>query len=763
MVKKDQYVVWFKEVGKEDGSIVGGKGANLGEMVQAHFPVPNGFIVTSSAYFHFLQANSLSHTIKNHLARVDYNSQNSLDVASSAIKKEILAGILPNDLGLEILKYYHNLGHPLKSAFRDEIVAVRSSATAEDLKDASFAGQQETFLNIQGEHNLLDAVKKVWASLFDARALFYRKENHVDHLKVGVAVPVQKMIESEVSGVMFTIDPVTNDKTKVVIEAVYGLGEFLVQGEVTPDHYEVDKKTNGILQKVVKEQAVMLKKHGLGNKKVKVPKFKLKKQKLTESQIQELAGIGKNIEKHYFFPQDIEWAMQGDKFYIVQTRPVTTTGKNLKLQREKNWEKNQGPRIVSQTPILRGDPASPGIATGPVKIIYSPSDIHSVQLGDILVAQKTNPDYVSAMRKAIAIVTELGGRTSHAAIVSRELGIPSIVGVPYATKFLRTGSVVTVNGTTGELFKGAVYADFREEHNEKGIREKTKTKLYVNLSEPERALEVSKMDVEGVGLLRAEFMLADIGIHPRKIINEGKQKMFTDLLSEKLAIFAEAFYPRPVVYRATDFKTNEYRHLIGGKKYEPVEENPMLGFRGAYRYVKDPEVFEMELTAIQKVKNKFDNLWLMIPFVRTPSELFTIKKILQDRKIYRGEKFKLWLMVETPANIIQLPELIKIGIDGISIGSNDLTMLTIGVDRDNNSVSQLYDERDPAVLWELEHAIKIAHEHKVSSSICGQLPSVYPEFIEKLISWGITSVSVSPDAVGVTRETILKAEKIKKN
>jgi len=748
-------VVGFKDVGKEDVAIVGGKGANLGEMVQAHFPVPDGFIVTAHAYFEFLKQNELPLKIKHLLQTANFSNHDSLMQVSRHIKKLIMDGKTDEALAREVFQRYRKLGGVLK----DALVAVRSSATAEDLPTASFAGQQETYLNVSGEANVLLKIKEAWASLFDGRAIFYRHQQHFDHFKVGIAIPVQRMVESEKSGVMFTIDPVTNNKLKVTIEAIYGLGEYIVQGKVTPDHFEVSKKEMLITQKDIADQKVMYKKVGNGNREVPVPKNIANKQKISDKEILELANLGKQLEKHYYFPQDIEWAIEKGKIYIVQTRPITTIS-NKKPEQSKAIS-HVSDRVLPL--LLQGEPASPGIVSGPVRIIHKASEIDKIHLGEVLVAPQTNPDYVPAMKKASAIITDEGGRTSHAAIVSRELGIPAAVGTKKATKILKDDMVVTVNGSTGEVHKGGHFTTkYIEPVSSSDEKErKTATKVYVNLAEPELADSIAQKDVDGIGLLRAEFMMAQIGFHPKKLIHDGKKHMFVERLAKDMSAFAKAFFPRPVVYRASDFKTNEYRNLIGGRDYEPQEPNPMLGYRGAFRYIKDPEVFKLELEAIRLVREqmKLTNLHLMIPFVRTVNELKEVKKIISDFGIHRSSTFHLWMMVEIPSNIILLEKFIECGIDGISIGSNDLTMLILGTDRDNSEVAREYNEMDDAVLWALEHAIKTAGKHNITSSICGQAPSLYPNLVEKLISWGITSVSVSPDAIDTVRKTIFDCEK----
>ncbi|MBI4080512.1 MAG: phosphoenolpyruvate synthase [Candidatus Levybacteria bacterium] len=748
MTEEQRFIYWFSEIDKNDIPIVGGKGANLGEMTKASFPVPDGFIVSAQAYFSFLRENNLTTKIKHLLNTVNIEHQESLRQVSEHVKKIIMHGDMSEELTSEIFKSYRTLGGVVK----DALVAVRSSATAEDLPTASFAGQQETYLNVQGEANLLQKIKAAWASLFEARAIFYREEKKFNHFKVGIAIVVQKMVASEKSGVMFTIDPVTNEKSKIIIEAIYGLGEMIVQGQVNPDHYDVAKKDDTINRKIIADQRVMLKKVGTQNKQVSIPPSQAKKQKITDSQIKALAQLGKKLEKHYYFPQDVEWAIVKDTIYLVQTRPITTIPKNQKPE-----EKVQMQKLPL---LLQGSPASPGIASGPVKIITKVSEIDKILQGDVMVTPQTNPDFVPAMKKASAIVTEKGGRTSHAAIVSRELGIPAVVGADNATKILKHGMVVTVNGIKGEVYKGGQFIATTAASQERE-RIQTATKVYVNLAQPEIADRVAQKHVDGVGLLRAEFMMANIGTHPKKFLRDGKKQVFIDKLVDQLTMFCQAFNPRPVVYRTTDFKSNEYRGLIGGKEFEPIEANPMLGYRGAYRYISDPEVFNLELEAIKIIRNKknFKNLWVMLPFVRTVKELIDVKKLIAKSGLYRSPTFKLWMMVEIPSNVILLEKFIEAGIDGVSIGSNDLTMLILGTDRDNNEVAHVFDEQNDAVLWAFEHVIKTCNKYKITSSMCGQAPSQYPSLVEKLVRLGITSVSVSPDTIEDVRKTVALYEK----
>jgi pyruvate,water dikinase len=750
-MKKDLKVVaWFEEIGRADIALAGGKGANLGELTRYRVPVPPGFVVTAAAYFHFLKEAKLTEKIRGYLENLDTGDSKELERVASQIKESISQAPMPRRIAEEVKKAYGEMGGGM--------VAVRSSATAEDLPEASFAGQQSTFLNVEGENNVVVAVQACWASLFEPRAVFYRVEHGFDHLEVGIAVPVQRMVQSEASGVMFTVDPVSSDGSKIVIEAIYGLGEPVVSGALTPDMYIVDKESVRILNKsIVKQEWQLVRSqaggnHEEGNVQVPIAVSDQGKQKLSDEDIIALAKIAKTIEDLYQFPQDIEWAKEEGKLYIVQTRPVTTLGLPKEAEAVEEFEGVQ---------ILSGIPASPGTATGTVKITHHGSEIDKVRDGDVLVAEMTTPAFVPAMKRAVAIVTDRGGITCHAAIVSREMGVPCVVGAVEATSVLKDGQLITVDGSQGKVYEGRV---IRKTVAVPGLEVagepvKTITKVYVNLAGPDLAERVAARNVDGVGLLRAEFMIANIGEHPRYMLSQKRGQEFVDKLAQGLEIFARAFDPRPVVYRTTDFKTNEYRNLKGGEQYEEVEENPMIGYRGCSRYIKELDLFKLELEAVKRVRESFVNLWVMIPFVRTVKELAQTKAILESEGLVQSPDFKLWMMVEVPSNIILLDKFIDVGIDGISIGSNDLTQLTLGIDRDSPKLAEGFDERDEAVMWSLESAIKTARRRGITSSICGQAPSVYPELTAKLVEWGITSVSASPDVIEQTRATIAEVEK----
>ncbi len=750
---KQRDVVAFEEVGRGDIPVVGGKGANLGEMLRAGIPVPSGFIVTADAYGRFIEQSGLRPKIEAILNNLNVQDSNALQKASRDIEKMVVDTPVPADMADEIKRRYREMDEPP--------VAVRSSATAEDLPEASFAGQQSTFLNVLGGDRVVQAVKECWASLFEARAIFYRSENAFEHMKVKIAVPVQRMVQSELSGVMFTVEPVTSDRSKITVEAIVGLGEGLVSGEISPDLYVVDKETLKILEKHTAVQERQLARTTVGGGKgiadiswQEVPPDLRSAQKLSDDEVREVAQIGKRIEQHYGFPQDIEWAKEKSKFYIVQTRPVTTLAEATTAPAE---------ALDETAPVLlKGSAASPGAAAGEVKIILDPSEIGRVRDGDILVAEMTTPDFVPAMKRAVAIVTDRGGRTAHAAIVSRELGIPCVVGTGEATKTLHDGQIVTVDGAHGVVYDGRAAATLAYYEREKavamGAAVKTKTRVYVNLAQPDLADRVAARNVDGVGLLRAEFIVADIGEHPRYALEQGRGEEFTQKMAKGLMAFAAAFDPRPVVYRTTDFKTNEYAGLKGGEKYEQSEENPMIGYRGASRYIRDREVFELEIEAVKRVRQQHKNLHVMIPFCRTPEEMAGVKKLMEELGLKQSPEFKLWMMVEIPSNVILLNEFIDVGIDGVSIGSNDLTQLTLGIDRDNSILAKDFDERNPAVTRSLEQIVKTCRQRGITSSICGQAPSDYPEITEKLVEFGITSVSVNPDVIERTRKIVAAAE-----
>lgn len=768
---KEKNILWFKEVGKDDGATVGGKGANLGEMFNVGLPVPNGFNVTAQAYFRFLDEAKLRDKIEEILKDFDPEDSKDLQARAEKVQKIIKEAQMPDDIKKDIIDNYRTLKAVTKS---DKLyVAVRSSATAEDLEDASFAGQQATFLNVIGDEEVVGAVQRCWASLFEARAIYYREDKGFGQLEVGIAVPIQKMVDSEKAGVMFTIDPTNNDLEHVSIEAAYGLGEVVVLGAQTPDRYLIDKKTLEITDKEINRQDWKLTRESgasdtaeladLEAASIKIPEEDKKKQKITDDEIIELTKIAIKLEEHYGKPQDTEWAIEKGKIYMVQSRPVTTLGEAGKDGSGKSSVQGKSIDMSDAKEILKGGAASIGMVSGTVKIIHSPKEIDKILEGDVLVTEMTTPDYVPAMKRATAIVTNLGGRTCHAAIVSRELGIPCVVGTETATKDLKNGQVITVDGANGVVYEGKIEGSDKKEEpvqaQATGVAAPiTATNIYVILGEPDLAQEMSHRNVDGVGLLRAEFMIAGMGKHPRLFIKEGKSEEFVDKLSKNMEKFASAFDPRPVIYRATDFKTNEYRNLEGGAEFEKEEDNPMIGYRGAFRYIKEPDLYALELEAIKRVREKHKNFHLMIPFVRTVGEFEQVKKLTEKSGLFQDKEFKFWIMVEVPSSYFLIEKYCQMGIDGISFGTNDLTQLILGLDRDNQGLAELFDERNEAVQEVIKHVIEVCRKYNVTTSICGQAPSVFPEITEKLVQYGITSISVTPDMIDQTRNLVARVE-----
>ena len=754
-------ILEVKELHVDDIPIVGGKGANLGELTNAGFPVPNAFVLTTAAYDYFIEKSKLFNKINKELASIDRTSDQSLTEASERIRNLFETCAIPADLKKDVVKSYNKLFEGEDVGF----VAVRSSATAEDLPDASFAGQQETYLNVHGEEDLFDKIRKCWSSLFTARAIAYREKQGFAHEDVKLAVVVQRMVNSEMSGIMFTVDPNSGAK-EIVIEAGFGLGEAIVGGEVTPDTYKVDKSNMSIKQKRISTQRWKYTKDPKDGHTVKVdiPADKEKVQKITDAQIAEIAEIGRQIEIHYDKPMDMEWCVEDDRAYIVQARPITATGNSA-------TNESVGAEVSSENIVASGLGASPGLATGKVIIYDTSMSLDAIKDGDILVTKMTMPDMVPAMSRAAGIVTDEGGMTCHAAIISRELGTPCVVGTGNATEILKDGMDVTVDGTTGNVYKGIIKKKGAEQSAAAGAAcvcaeyvPITGTKVMVNMSMPAKAEEIAQLQCDGVGLMRSEFLFTNyIGEHPCAVIEDGRADELIDKLADGISKVARAFYPRPVVLRTSDFKTNEYHDMKGGADYEPNEDNPMIGWRGCSRYVSENyrEAFMCELRAIKKVRDEmgFKNLNMMLPFVRTIQEVEDITEMMRSVGLRRGKDFKLYFMAEIPVNIFMADEFCKY-CDAFSIGSNDLTQLTMGCDRDSDILGHMgyFDERNEGVKRAIAQLIKVAHENGKFVSICGQGPSVYPEFTEFLVEQGIDCISLNPDTFNKTKRIIASAE-----
>ena len=755
MMKK---IADVNELSVNDIPYVGGKGANLGELTSAGFPVPGAFVLTTVAYDYFLEKSRILDRVTRELESIDRTSDQSLTDAAGRIRGLLESITIPKDLKDEILVAYKGLFPKGGRGF----VAVRSSATAEDLPDASFAGQQDTYLNVHGDDDLLDKVRRCWSSLFTPRAIAYREKQGYAHNDVKLAVVVQKMVNSEVSGIMFTVDP-HSGKKNIIIEAGYGLGEAIVGGEVTPDTYTIEKGRMEISQRRISTQKWKYIKGKDGSTvKEDIPEKEQKIQKLSDEKIIEVAELGRQVEIHYDRPMDMEWCVEDDVVYMVQARPITAVGSSAG---------NETAVADDESVLTTGLGASPGVASGAVRVYEEGMSLDIVKEGDVLVTSMTMPDMVPAMSRAAAIVTDEGGMTCHAAIISRELGTPCVVGTGNATELLREGMEITVDGTSGKVYSGKIEAAGKEEDPvfDDSAVPATKTKVMVNMSMPMKAESVAMLPTDGVGLMRSEFLFTNyIGEHPMHVINTGRTDELIDKLAEGMAIVAKAFHPRPVVLRTSDFKTNEYHDMKGGAEYEPHESNPMIGWRGCSRYVSDNynKAYMCELRAIKKVRDEMGlkNLYVMLPFVRTIDEVKRITAMMESVGLKRSADFKLYFMAELPVNIFMAEEFSQY-CDAFSIGSNDLTQLVLGVDRDSDVLGRMgyFDERNEGVKRAISHLIKVAHKNGKTVGICGQGPSVYPEFTEFLVREGIDSISLNPDTVVKTKRMIADVEsKIKK-
>jgi len=754
------YCKWFKSLSKSSIPEAGGKGANLAEMWNSGFPVPPGFVVLADTYREFLRVRKIDKKIEEKLKDLDVEDNEKLQKVAQEVQDLIMSSSMPVGMQDEIKELYSYIdaAEDLKSVktaqallqvtSRDPaFVAVRSSATAEDLPGASFAGQQATFVNTLGKEALVSNVQKCWASLFTARAIYYRVKNNFPHMKVAIAVVVQKQINSDSSGVMFTVNPATNDLNQVVIEAIYGLGEAVVSGEVNPNTYILDKKTGNMISKDIPGQTFLLTRDAYTGQTIKrnVNKDRQDKQVMTEQQIKTLWKLAISVENHYGAPQDMEWAMEKNQIYLVQTRPVTTLKQKIEDKLESKSE-----------PILKGLGASPGHAAGTVKIVSDVNELDKVQKGDILVTAMTNPDYVPAMQRAVAIVTDEGGITAHAAIVSREMGVPCVVGTKSATKILKDGDEITVDGTAGLVYKGKLELT-EAKPLAPAVTGKTAIKVKVIMDLPAFAQRAADTGADGIGLLRLEGIIASGKIHPAKYLRDDKLQDYENLIYEGVKAIATPFKDKPVWVRTSDIRTDEYRELEGGEE-EPKEANPMIGWHAIRRSLDQPELLKAEFRALKRLVDEgFNNLGVMLPFVISPDEIVKAKMIAEEVGLKPRTDIKFGIMVETPAAAFIIEGLCEVGIDFASIGSNDLTQTILGVDRGNSNIASLYSEFHPAVIKAIEHVIKTCKKFGVESSICGQAGSD-PRMAKILARFGIDSISANVDAVQAVREVVAQTE-----
>ncbi len=769
------YILSLEQVSMADVPEVGGKNASLGEMIGAlaHLgvKVPGGFATTAKAFWDTLDLNGLRDRINQRLSHVDINDVAAVQAAGAEIRNWVVQVDLPPALEQGIRQAYGGLG-------AEVAVAVRSSATAEDLPDASFAGQQETYLNVQGADAVVANVKKVFASLYNDRAMTYRVHHGFDHRQVALSAGVQRMVRSDLAaaGVMFTLDTESGFRDVVFVTSSYGLGEMVVQGAVNPDEFYVHKPTRALISRTLGSKAVKLIYASSGTVQADVSLAERQRFSLTDAEVRSLADMALTIERHYGRPMDIEWAKDGQsgELFIVQARPETVKAR----------ESGVGQRyVLKETGPIRitGRAIGQKIGAGPVYVVASPADMHKVKPGDVLVADMTDPDWEPVMKRSAAIVTNRGGRTCHAAIVARELGIPAVVGTGDATQLLKNGEEVTVScaeGDTGKVYAGLLR--FESSADGPGNFPEPPVKIMMNVANPERAFAFCQLPNHGVGLARLEFIINNhIGIHPlaaldwpnlpdelrqaverRTLGHADPVSFYVDKLAEGIATLAAAFWPKPVIVRLSDFKSNEYAHLLGGKLYEPVEENPMLGFRGAARYVSSSfrPAFELECRALKKVRNEMGltNVEIMVPFVRTLEEGKAVVELLAGNGLKRGEAgVRLIMMCEIPSNVLLAEQFLE-HYDGFSIGSNDLTQLTLGVDRDSALVAASFDERNPAVKKLLAQVIEIGKQRGQYIGICGQGPSDHPDLAEWLVEQGISSLSLNPDTVVATWKTLVE-------
>ena len=747
-------ILWLEEIRKEDIISVGGKGASLGEMASIGLPVPGAFVITAQAFRRFLVETGLEQKIYASFERLNVEDNAALERAAESAKGLVLKAKVPAAIRDDIKKAYKRMNGG------DLVVAVRSSATAEDLPDASFAGQQETYLNIRGESALLSAVQKCWASLYGARAIYYRAKQGFDDHTVNIAVVVQQLVNSEKAGVMFTSHPITGEPS-TIIEGSWGLGEAVVSGSVSPDKYVFDQRGEKVTERLISTKKIEIVADGAnGTKIIDVQSGRKDAQVLSDEEVAKLAMYGKIAENHYGIPQDVEWSIVGKTFYILQSRPITTINKKEPKAMAGVQTGAKGDHKI----LVQGQGASPGLATGKVVIIRDVKDTGSVKEGDILVTRMTNPDMVPAMRKVAAIVTDEGGMTCHAAIVSRELGTPAVVGTKTATSVLQNGQLITVNGEMGLVYEGIVEAAATKKQAGSpqaalsgGGPVITATSVKVNVSIPEAAARAAATGADGVGLLRIEHLILGLNKTPGWFITNHREEDFVKELHDGIKIVLDAFPGKPVWVRTLDAPTDEFRNMMGGEN-EPHEHNPMLGWRGIRRDLESPEQFRLQVESFKQLwKEGYENLGIMFPMVSHPDQFIAAREMMRGWGV-DVDNVTLGIMIEIPSSAILIEDFLACGIRFASFGTNDLIQYTLAIDRNNENVARMYQPKHPAVLHLIHEAIQTCRKYGVECSICGQAGSD-PKMVEWLVEHGISSVSANIDAIAKIRETVAKTEK----
>lgn len=740
-----KYILPLKKIDREDKELVGEKAAELGELKQAKINVPDGFVITTAAHHKFMEDTGIKEKFNKLVSGISGNDLAKLEEAGNLVRRAIVGAPFPQEIEEEVRQSYKELGKGKKVQ-----VTVRSSVVLEQGSNL-----RESFLDISGAAELTSAIKKVWASQFDSGAWYEVAAKKVNPLKVGIAVPVQLMVEAEASGTAFSVDPITNDKTKVVVESVFGLGSLLEYGAVSPDYFEFEKGSLGLTYSQIGAQDRQEVYVDGKVKQIPVSKAYMSQQKAPDNVMREVAKQARELERHFGRPQEVEWAWDGKKVYVLESVAATAVVHKAK----------EIPRV--NLPLtLKGAPGSAGISSGKARVVRTKKDLEKVIKGEIVVAGAINAEAAPLMKGVAGIVTDQGGATSHVTVLARQMGVPVVVGALEATKKLKEGYVYTINGSSGEVFEGRLAGRSTtlpyEERQQLPAKNdvKTATKIMVNLEDPAMAVVVAAENVDGIGLLRAERMMREIGVHPKAAIKNKKDREYVERLTEGIAEFCKAFGDRPVIYRAADFMSNEYRELGGGSEYEIYELNPMLGYRGAARHIKEPEVFGLELEAIKKVRNVhgYKNLHLLAPFVRTPKELADIKMLVSSAGLHRGVNFRIYMMARAPSTVLRLGDFAKVGIDGISVDVNDLAQLVLAIDRSSGRVDEDMQQIDDSVLWCMERIGQGGREYGMAVGASGD-EALDPGLAEKLVGWGYSYISVSPEAVGKVRGRVAEAEK----